>query len=73
MKKTHAVIMAIVLLLMVSLAFAQQGTVTYGDIAVTPTPNGVIVDGQEITYEMQQARQHAVAHKQTTKRTVNQQ
>lgn len=50
MKKTHAVLIAIVLLLMVSLTFAQQGQRTYvsGDIAAVNTPNGVVLEGEQV-------------------------
>lgn len=59
MKKTHIVVVAIVLLLMVSLAFAQQNTVTYGVVAATNTPNGVVVEGEEVTVAMPTRAQRA--------------
>ena len=52
MKKTHAVIITIVLLLVVSLAFAQQGQETYvsGEVSAVNTPGGVVVDGEQVSY-----------------------
>lgn len=52
MKKTHAVVIAIVLLLMVSLAFAQQGQKTYvsGQVSAANTPGGVVVEGDQVSY-----------------------
>ena len=52
MKKTHAVIITIVLLLVVSLAFAQKGQETYvsGEVSAVNTPGGIVVDGEQVSY-----------------------
>ncbi len=74
MKKTHVVILAIVLLLMVSLVFAQQGQKTYvsGDISAVNTPSGVVLEGEQVAVTVpiqgRAARKPAVHHTQ-----VNQQ
>ena len=71
MKKTHTIVIAIVLLLVASLAFAQQNSVTYGAVAAEQTPSGVVVAGEQVTYTLpQQARQQAAAqHKAATQAT----
>lgn len=81
MKKIHIVVLAIVMLLMVSLVFAQQGQETFvtGEVSAAPTANGVIVQGEQmaVTVPIQgrqgnvrpAARKPAVHHVQT----VNQQ
>ena len=74
--KIHAVVIAIVLLLMVSLAFAGQNTVTYGEVAVVNTPNGAVVAGEEVTVPVQkaqQARTTATHHKAAVQHKINQQ
>lgn len=50
MKKTHVVIITIIFLLMVSLTFAQEGQRTYvsGDVAAVNTPNGVVLEGEQV-------------------------
>ena len=52
MKKTHVVVIAIVVLLIASLAFAQEKAVTYGAIAAAETPSAVVVEGEEVTYTL---------------------
>ena len=76
MKKTHTAAIVIVLLLIASLAFAQQNAVTYGAIAAEQTPSGVLVEGEEVTLT-QPAATHpkpaAVHHKSAAKMTAAQQ
>ena len=52
MKKIHITVLALVLLLTVSLVFAQQPagtkTVVSGEIATMNTPSGVIVEGEQV-------------------------
>ena len=50
MKKIHIAVLAIVMLLMVSLVFAQQGQETFvsGDVSATNTPSGVVVQGEQV-------------------------
>ena len=69
MKKIHIAVLAIVLLLMVSLVFAQKGQETFvtGDVSAVNTPNGVVVQGEQVavTVPIQGARHmthKAVAH-----------
>ncbi len=70
--KIHAVVIAIVLLLMVSLAFAGQNTVTYGEVAVVNTPNGAVVAGEQVTVPVAPA-QAAAQHKAAAVHKINQQ
>ena len=74
--KIHAIVVAIVLLLMVSLAFAEQNTVTYGEVAVVNTPAGAVVAGEEMTVPAQPVARTATAaapHKKAAQHKVNQQ
>lgn len=68
MKKTHTIAIAIVILLIASLAFAQQNSVTYGAIAAEGTPSGVVVAGEEVTYTLpnQPAPHKRAVHRVTT-------
>ncbi|MBR4591807.1 MAG: hypothetical protein IKO35_01190, partial [Elusimicrobiaceae bacterium] len=79
MKKTHVVVIAIVLLLMVSLAFAQQGQKTYvsGDVAAVNTPSGVVLEGEQVSVTVPLQKHtgvsaKTVSHQQST-RVANQQ
>ncbi|MBR4682546.1 MAG: porin family protein [Elusimicrobiaceae bacterium] len=61
MKKTHVIVIAIVVLLIASLAFAQQNSVTYGAVAAAQTPAGVVVEGEDITYTLPTTQTHRSA------------
>ena len=77
MKKIHIAVLAIVMLLMVSLVFAQQGQETFvtGDVSATNTPQGVMVQGEQVavTVPIQGAHQtaHKTAHKTTAHHVAN--
>ena len=49
MKKTHIIVLAIIFVMVASLVFAQQNTVTYGVAVAAPTANGIVVEGEEVT------------------------
>lgn len=62
MKKIHIAVLAIVMLLMVSLVFAQQGqeTLVVGEVAAANTPGGVVVQGEQVAVTVpMQGHQHA--------------
>lgn len=76
MKTTHTVAIAIVLLLIASLAFAQQNAVTYGAVAAEQTPTGIWVEGEEVTLmpaKQVQASTSKAVHKTAVKTTAAQQ
>ena len=66
MKKTHAIVIALVVLLVASLVFAQQNSVTYGTVAAAQTPAGVVVEGEEVTYTLPANTHRQAAVKHTT-------
>ena len=78
MKKIHIAVLAIVMLLMGSLVFAQQGqeTLVVGEVAAANTPGGVVVQGEQVavTVPVQGARakttKPAVRHVQAVKQQV---
>ena len=77
MKKIHIAMLAIVMLLMVSLVFAQQGqeTMVVGEVAAANTPGGVVVQGEQVavTVPMQGARSKATKPAVHHAQAVNQQ
>ncbi len=69
MKKIHITILALVLLLTVSLVFAQPAgtkTVVRGDVAAMNTPTGVVVEGEQVAVTTPLPK-HTAAHVQTAK------
>ncbi len=77
MNKTHTVILALVFLLAVSLAFAQQGQTTYvsGDVAAVNTPAGVVIEGDQVSYTVPMEGHAAGTHAKASQHraAVNQQ
>lgn len=70
MKKLHIAVLTIIALLVVSLAFAQQGQETFvsGDISATNTPSGVMVQGEQTAVTVPiQGPSRATHHAQAVK------
>ena len=72
MKKTHVIVIGIVLLLLVSLSFAQQGQRTYvaGEVAAVPTSSGVVVEGEQVAVTVP-LQGHANTAAKTVHHTTN--